>query len=183
MRHTPKQWAVRRAVALVAAGTALSTAAALPARGPEPSVSAVDDCARGGVDVTAGNRGDTAFTFRLAGVAASVAPGGTRTILVPVAAGQSYRFTVLGPGGFRQEVAGVLDCAPASPAPSASAGGAGADRAADARAAPAGPRESVARAAGRPVALAGVTDLGSLVAGAVLVLLGALLFVIRRLAL
>ncbi|MGW8726816.1 phospholipase domain-containing protein [Streptomyces sp. NPDC055808] len=184
MRHVPKQRAARWAVVLVAVSTVAGTGAALPAKGPAPAVAAVDDCARGGVDVTARNGGDAPFTFQLAGVAASVEPGGSRTILVPVADRQSYRFTVLGPGGFRQDVAGVLDCAPPSPAPTAEADrAAGTDRAPVVRPATAVPRESAAAVGGRRLAFAGVTDLESLVAGAVLVLLGAMLFVVRRLAL
>ncbi|MFJ2399912.1 phospholipase domain-containing protein [Streptomyces xanthochromogenes] len=183
MRHAPKRRAARWAVSLAAVSTVVTTGAALPAKGPEPIVAAVDDCARGGVDVTARNGGDTPFTFQLAGVSASVAPGGSRTVLVPVADRQSYRFTVLGPGGFRQDVAGVLDCASPAPAPTA-----GADRAADADRAPAvrpaapAPRESGAVAGGRRLAFAGVTDLDALITGAVLVLLGAMLLVVRRLA-
>ncbi|MEU9195662.1 phospholipase domain-containing protein [Streptomyces hundungensis] len=184
MRYAPKRRAARWAVVLATVGTVASTAAALPARGPQPSVSAVDDCARGGVDVTAANGGDEPFTFRLAGVAAAVDPGGSRTVLVPVADRQSYRFTVLGPGGFRQDVAGVLDCASASPSPAAGADPpARAERAAGAVAASIAPRESAAGAGGRRFALAGATDLDSLVTGAVLVLLGAMVFVVRRLAL
>ncbi|MEU3500840.1 hypothetical protein ABZ726_08740, partial [Streptomyces hundungensis] len=45
------------------------------------------------------------------------------------------------------------------------------------------PRASAAGAGGRRFALAGATDLESLVTGAVLVLLGAMVFVVRRLAL
>ncbi|MFE9120291.1 phospholipase domain-containing protein [Streptomyces sp. NPDC007172] len=186
MRHVPKQRAARWAVVLAAVSTVAGTGAALPAKGPQPAVAAVDDCARGGVDVTARNGGDVPFTFQLAGVAASVEPGGARTILVPVADRQSYRFSVLGPGGFRQDVAGVLNCASPAPAPTPADG---ADRAAGAegapviRPAPAAPRESTAGVGGRRLSFAGVTDLDALVTGAVLVLLGAMLFVVRQLAL
>ncbi|MFD7163394.1 phospholipase domain-containing protein [Streptomyces violascens] len=184
MRHATKCGAARWAVVLAAVSAVASTTAALPAKGPQPSVAAVDDCAGGGVDVTASNGGDAPFTFRLAGVSAAVDPGRSRTILVPVADRQSYRFTVLGPGGFRQDVSGVLNCATASPsrAPSPPPSPAsGADRAAGARPVTVAPREAAAD--GRRLAIAGVTDLDSLVMGTVLVLLGAMLLVVRRLRL
>ncbi|MFI6473581.1 phospholipase domain-containing protein [Streptomyces sp. NPDC050516] len=184
MRHASKRSAARWAVLLATVSAVAGTTAALPARGPQPSVAAVDDCARGGVDVTASNGGDAPFTFQLAGVSAAVAPGRSRTILVPVADRQSYRFTVLGPGGFRQDVSGVLNCATASsspsPAPSPSPA-TGADRAAGAVPVTVTPREAAAD--GRRLAIAGVTDLDSLITGTVLVLLGAMLFVVRRLRL
>ncbi|WP_189960519.1 phospholipase domain-containing protein [Streptomyces violascens] len=184
MRHATKCGAARWAVVLAAVSAVASTTAALPAKGPRPSVAAVDDCARGGVDVTASNGGDAPFTFQLAGVSAAVDPGRSRTILVPVADRQSYRFTVLGPGGFRQDVSGVLDCATASPSPTPSpppSPTSGADRAVGSRPVTAAPREAAAD--GRRLAIAGVTDLDSLVMGTVLVLLGAMLFVVRRLRL
>ena len=46
-------------------------------KGAIPAVSAVKDCAKNGVDVTASNAGDEAFTFELAGKSHSVAPGGS----------------------------------------------------------------------------------------------------------
>ncbi|MFF4183201.1 phospholipase domain-containing protein [Streptomyces sp. NPDC001691] len=188
MRHPPKRVAARWAVALAALSALAGTAAARPARGPAPSVAAVDDCARDGVDVTASNGGDVPFTFRLAGVSATVEPGGSRTILVPVAERQSYRFTVLGPGGFRQDVSGVRNCASASPAPPPAPSPAastppvtGADRAAGARAAPVPPRGSAAGGSGHGLLGTGFSDLDSLITGTVLVLLGGMLFVVRRL--
>ncbi|WP_328314211.1 DUF756 domain-containing protein [Streptomyces sp. NBC_00442] len=191
MRHASKHGAARRVLALAAVSTLMGTGAALPGKGPAPSVAAVDDCAGGGVDVTASNAGDAPFRFRLAGVAVTVEPGRARTITVPVGEGQSYRFTVLGPDGFRQDVDGVLRCG--TPTPSAAAAG---DRAAgttgttDAGQSGSGagtaaptPR-AVAAATGtdeRRRVIAGVGDLDGLITGAVLVLLGAMLFVIRRL--
>lgn len=184
MRHASKRSAARWAVALATASTVAGTGAALPTKGPTPSVAAVDDCARGGVDVTASNGGDAPFTFQLAGVSAAVAPGRSRTILVPVADRQTYRFTVLGPAGFRQDVSGVLNCATASPSPSLSPSPTpGEDRAAGSRPATVTPRDAVADGGGRRFAIAGVTDLDSLITGTVLVLLGAMLFVVRRLRL
>ncbi|MFG2720538.1 phospholipase domain-containing protein [Streptomyces sp. NPDC048416] len=183
MRHAPKHSAARRAFVVAAVSTLACTAAALPVKGPAPSVVAVDDCAGGGVDVTARNGGDAPFRFQLAGVAVTVEPGRARTITVPVAERQSYRFTVLGPGGFRQDVDGVLNCATPSPSPSRTAG---ADPASGAPPVSAAPRDLATLADGRrPVAAgaAAVTDLDSLITGTVLVLLGAMLFVVRRLAL
>ncbi|MCX5383830.1 phospholipase domain-containing protein [Streptomyces sp. NBC_00083] len=180
MRHVSQYGAAPRALALAAVSTLLGTGAALPARGPVPSVVAADDCAGGGVDVTASNAGDAPFRFDLAGVAVSVGPGRARTIAVPVGQGRSYRFTVLGPNGFRQDVEGVLRCGTASPSPTAATG-----RDADVPAATATPRAvAVATGAGgRRLVIAGVSDLDGLIRGAVLVLLGGMLFVIRRLTL
>ncbi|MEU9100578.1 phospholipase domain-containing protein [Streptomyces sp. NPDC048361] len=192
MRHVSQYGTARRALGLAAVSTLLCTGAALPARGPAPSVAAVDDCAGGGVDVTAGNAGDAPFRFRLAGVAVTVEPGGARTITVPVGPGQSYRFTVLGPDGFREDVAGVLRCGAPTPSatpagdPAANAGTAAATvPPAGAGTAAATPRAvAVATGAGeRRQVIAGVTDLDGLIMGAVLVLLGSMVFVIRRLTL
>ncbi|MFI6684913.1 phospholipase domain-containing protein [Streptomyces sp. NPDC050485] len=185
------RWAVALAAATLAAGSVAAGAVAAPeprypqeaalvlrppGQGPVPSVTAADDCARGGVDVTASNGGDAPFGFALAGVSVTVGPGRSRTVTVPVAEHQSYRFTVVGPGGFRQDVTGVLTCASPSPSPAT-----GADRAAGARPVPVTPRGSPTDPGGRRLAIAGITDLGSLATGAFLVLLGAMLFVIRRL--
>ncbi|MEU8961324.1 hypothetical protein AB0C89_06390, partial [Streptomyces sp. NPDC048491] len=60
---------------------------------------------------------------------------------------------------------------------------AGAEGAPVIRPAPAVPRGSAAGAGGRHLAFAGVTDLDALITGAVLVLLGAMLLVVRQLSL
>ncbi|MFE0679317.1 hypothetical protein ACFW17_00790, partial [Streptomyces sp. NPDC058961] len=60
---------------------------------------------------------------------------------------------------------------------------AGAERAPVIRPAPAVPRGSAAGAGGKHLAFAGVTDLDALITGAVLVLLGAMLLVVRQLSL
>nr|WP_203686599.1 Cys-Gln thioester bond-forming surface protein [Streptomyces sp. SID14515] len=79
--------------------------------GAAPAVTARKNCAAGGVDVTAANRGDQPFTFELAGAEHTVAAGATRTVTVPVAEDQAYDFTVTGPAGFGRTFTGVLDCA------------------------------------------------------------------------
>ncbi|MFJ8309893.1 MULTISPECIES: phospholipase domain-containing protein [unclassified Streptomyces] len=186
-------WAAALVTATMAAGSVAAGAAAapesrypqepalvlrLPGQGPVPSVTAADDCARGGVDVTASNGGDAPFGFALAGVSVTVGPGRSRTVTVPVAEHQNYRFTVVGPGGFRQDMTGVLTCATPSPSPAT-----GTDRAAGTQPVPVTPRGSPAHPGDRRLAIAGVTDLDSLVTGTVLVLLGAMLFAVRRLRL
>jgi TQXA domain-containing protein/LPXTG-motif cell wall-anchored protein len=101
-------------------------------KGAIPAVSAQVNCAKGGVEVTAANQGDTDFAFQLSGKAYTVPPGASQTVTVPVGEDKSYKITVNGSGGFKKTFEGVLDCqtsgsdesAP-SPAPSAaSAGGA-----------------------------------------------------------
>ncbi|MFF1838587.1 LAETG motif-containing sortase-dependent surface protein [Streptomyces sp. NPDC058231] len=79
-------------------------------KGAIPAITAKKDCAKGGVDVTAGNEGDEAFTFELAGVKHTVEAGATETVTVPVGEDQAYNFTITGPGGFTKTFKGVLDC-------------------------------------------------------------------------
>ncbi|MFD7014255.1 phospholipase domain-containing protein [Streptomyces sp. NPDC059161] len=194
-RRSTLRWAaVLVASAMTAGPVATGTAATAQARsahrsaarGPVPSVTSADDCAGGGVDVTASNTGDAPFGFALAGVAVTVGPGRSRTVTVPVAEHQSYDFTVLGPGGFRQDVTGVLTCAAnsvaadggATPSPPPATGS---DRGAGTLLIPVTPRGSPADPGDRRLAIAGITDLDSLFTGTVLVLLGVMVFVIRRL--
>ncbi|QHC21031.1 Cys-Gln thioester bond-forming surface protein [Streptomyces sp. GS7] len=99
-------------------------------QGAIPAITAEKDCDKGGVDVTATNKGDEAFRFQLAGKDYSVAPGASRTVTVPVGEKQSYQITITGAGGFKKTFSGVLNCKTAgsggtpSPHPSpASAGG------------------------------------------------------------
>ncbi|MFE4868006.1 phospholipase domain-containing protein [Streptomyces sp. NPDC056682] len=197
-RRSTLGWAaVLVATAMTAGPVATGTAAAAQARsahrsaarGPVPSVTSADDCAGGGVDVTASNTGDAPFGFALAGVAVTVGPGRSRTVTVPVAEHQSYDFTVLGPGGFHQDVTGVLTCAANSvaagdgttPSPPSPAPATGSDRGSGTLLIPVTPRGSPADPGDRRLAIAGITDLDSLFTGAVLVLLGVMVFVIRRL--
>lgn len=104
-------------------------------QGAIPALSAKKNCAKGGVDITATNKGDAPFTFELMGFKHSIAAGASRTVTIPVAEDQAYDFTITGPGGFTKNFKGVLDCkttgstvttegAPAPQPSSASAGGA-----------------------------------------------------------
>ncbi|WP_285563634.1 LAETG motif-containing sortase-dependent surface protein [Streptomyces sp. RTGN2] len=79
-------------------------------KGAIPAVTAKKNCAKGGVDVTASNKGDAPFTFDLAGAQHTVQPGKSETVTVPVAEDQAYDVTVTGPGGFTRTFKGVLDC-------------------------------------------------------------------------
>ncbi|TRV81363.1 TQXA domain-containing protein [Streptomyces sp. 130] len=79
-------------------------------KGPIPTATAEKNCAKGGVDITVGNKGDEAFTFALDGKENTVEAGKTVTVTVPVAEDQAYDVTVTGPGGFSKTFKGVLDC-------------------------------------------------------------------------
>ncbi|MEU9116089.1 LAETG motif-containing sortase-dependent surface protein [Streptomyces sp. NPDC048483] len=100
-------------------------------QGAIPAITAEKNCAKGGVDVTASNKGDEAFRFQLAGKDYAIAPGKSQTVTVPVAEDQPYEITIKGAGGFKKTFSGVLDCKTAgsgggkpTPQPSpASAGG------------------------------------------------------------
>ncbi|MER7106210.1 Cys-Gln thioester bond-forming surface protein [Streptomyces sp. NPDC000229] len=78
--------------------------------GAIPALSARKNCAKGGVDVTATNKGDTAFVFELIGLRHTVRAGESRTVTVPVVEDQPYDFTITGPGGFQKTFKGILDC-------------------------------------------------------------------------
>ncbi|MGP9020774.1 LAETG motif-containing sortase-dependent surface protein [Streptomyces sp. BR1] len=99
-------------------------------QGAIPALSAMKNCAKGGVDITATNKGDQAFTFKLAGFTYTIGAGKSKTVTVPVAEDQAYDFVITGPNGFKQEFKGVLDCktgtgttTPSSHPSPASAGG------------------------------------------------------------
>ncbi|MFI1102612.1 LAETG motif-containing sortase-dependent surface protein [Streptomyces melanogenes] len=79
-------------------------------QGAIPALTAAKNCAKGGVDVTATNKGDEAFTFKLAGFSYTIGAGKSKTVTVPVAEDQAYDFVITGPNGFKQEFKGVLDC-------------------------------------------------------------------------
>ncbi|MFF9203247.1 Cys-Gln thioester bond-forming surface protein [Streptomyces sp. NPDC014986] len=79
-------------------------------KGAIPSVTAEKNCAKGGIDVTASNEGDTPFTFELAGAEHTIGAGETKTVTVPVGEDEAYDFTVTGPNGFSERFQGVLDC-------------------------------------------------------------------------
>ncbi|WP_405808247.1 Cys-Gln thioester bond-forming surface protein [Streptomyces sp. NBC_00210] len=78
--------------------------------GAIPALSAKKNCAKGGVDITASNKGDAAFTFELMGFKHTIPAGASRTVTIPVAEDQAYDFTITGPDGFKKTFKGVLDC-------------------------------------------------------------------------
>ncbi|QKV94932.1 Cys-Gln thioester bond-forming surface protein [Streptomyces sp. NA02950] len=79
-------------------------------KGAIPAVSAEKNCAKGGVDITATNKGDEAFTFELLGQKYTIEAGQSKTVTAPVKEDQSYSFTIKGPNGFEKTFSGVLDC-------------------------------------------------------------------------
>ena len=78
--------------------------------GPVPALSAQKNCAKNGVDITAANKGDEAFTFQLMGFEHTIEAGESRTVTIPLQEDQPYDFTIQGPNGFEQRFTGVLDC-------------------------------------------------------------------------
>jgi TQXA domain-containing protein len=91
--------------------TVSATAGATWAKtGAIPALSAQKNCAKGGVDITASNEGDKAFTFALLGTSHNIPPGESRTVTVPLQEDQAYDFTIQGAAGFSQRFTGVLDC-------------------------------------------------------------------------
>ncbi|BCL30579.1 TQXA domain-containing protein [Streptomyces aurantiacus] len=78
--------------------------------GAIPALSAEKNCAEGGLDITAVNEGDEAFTFELMGSEHTVEAGTSRTVTVPLQEDQTYDVTVEGPGGYEKRFQGVLDC-------------------------------------------------------------------------
>ncbi|WP_171166134.1 Cys-Gln thioester bond-forming surface protein [Streptomyces sp. I05A-00742] len=104
-----------RTQTMILAGSSRSTAtagvaAAWVEKGAAPAVSARKNCAKGGIDVTLGNKGDKPYAFRIAGEPHTVRPGGSETVLVKVAEDRAYRIDVTGPDGFARTLSGVLDC-------------------------------------------------------------------------
>ncbi|MGW9121363.1 LAETG motif-containing sortase-dependent surface protein [Streptomyces sp. NPDC055663] len=106
---------VTKSQTMILAGSSESTVSATATgtwakKGAIPAVTAKKNCAKGGVDVTAANTGDEAFTFELAGAKHTIEAGKSQTVTVPVAEDQAYDFTITGPGGFAKTFKGVLDC-------------------------------------------------------------------------
>ncbi|MEU2787627.1 LAETG motif-containing sortase-dependent surface protein [Streptomyces sp. NPDC007100] len=100
---------------MILAGSSESTATATATaswkkQGAAPAVTAEKNCSKGGVDVTATNKGDAPFKFQLSGKEHVIAPGKSETITVPVAEDQAYEITINGEGGFKKTFTGVLDC-------------------------------------------------------------------------
>ncbi len=79
-------------------------------KGAIPALSARKNCAKGGVDITADNKGDAPFVFDLDGTRHTVPADRSETTFVKVAEDQAYRFTVKGPNGFSRTFSGILDC-------------------------------------------------------------------------
>ncbi|MFF5784232.1 LAETG motif-containing sortase-dependent surface protein [Streptomyces sp. NPDC012693] len=107
---------------LILAGSSESTvtgkaSATWAKAGAVPAVTVAKDCAKGGLEVIASNKGDEAWTFDLKGTSHTIAPGETKTIAVPLAEDEAYKFTITGPNGFEETVEGVLDCETATPGP------------------------------------------------------------------
>ncbi|MET9829157.1 Cys-Gln thioester bond-forming surface protein [Streptomyces sp. NPDC006385] len=91
--------------------TVSATASATWAKtGAIPALSAAENCAKNGVDITAVNEGDAPFTFELLGIEYTIGAGESRTVTVPLQEDQAYDFTIQGPGGFEKRFTGVLDC-------------------------------------------------------------------------
>ncbi|MFZ3557617.1 Cys-Gln thioester bond-forming surface protein [Streptomyces sp. BH055] len=91
--------------------------------GAVPALSARENCAKGGVDITAANNGDAPYTFTLMGTRHTIPAGATRTVTIPLQEDQAYDFTIKGPHGFEKRIRGVLDCATTSQAGSTAGGG------------------------------------------------------------
>ncbi|MEX0173984.1 Cys-Gln thioester bond-forming surface protein [Streptomyces sp. LMG1-1-1.1] len=107
---------------MILAGSSDSTitakaGAAWAKKGAVPAVTVAKDCAKGGLEVIASNAGDEAWTFDLKGTSYTVAPGEKKTIAVPLAEDEAYKFTITGPNGFEETFEGILDCKTATPGP------------------------------------------------------------------
>jgi TQXA domain-containing protein len=99
----------------ILAGSSESTVSATAtatwaAGGAIPAVSARKNCAKGGLDIFAANKGDKPFTFELMGAEHTIPAGASRTVTVPLQEDQAYDFTITGAGGFSHRFTGVLDC-------------------------------------------------------------------------
>ncbi|MER7191781.1 Cys-Gln thioester bond-forming surface protein [Streptomyces flaveolus] len=99
----------------ILAGSSESTVAATASatwadQGAIPALSGAKNCAKGGLDITAVNKGDEAFTFELLDSEYTIAAGETRTVTIPLPEDRAYDFAVRGPAGFEQRFTGVLDC-------------------------------------------------------------------------
>lgn len=79
-------------------------------KGAIPALSAEKNCAKDGVDITASNKGDAPFTFRLMGFEHTIGAGASQTVTIPLQEDQPYDFTIKGPNGFEKRFKGVLDC-------------------------------------------------------------------------
>ncbi|MGW2343706.1 Cys-Gln thioester bond-forming surface protein [Streptomyces sp. NPDC001661] len=112
----------------ILAGSSESTVSATAtatwaSEGAVPALSARENCAKGGVDITTANNGDAPYTFTLMGTRYTTPAGETRTVTIPLQEDQAYDFTIKGPHGFEKRIRGVLDCATTAQAGSAADGG------------------------------------------------------------
>ncbi|AYA18681.1 TQXA domain-containing protein [Streptomyces alfalfae] len=78
--------------------------------GAIPALSAVKNCAKSGVDITASNKGDQPFTFHLMEAEHTIEAGTSQTVTIPLQEDQAYDFTIQGPSGFEKRFTGMLDC-------------------------------------------------------------------------
>ncbi|MED7826996.1 Cys-Gln thioester bond-forming surface protein [Streptomyces chiangmaiensis] len=78
--------------------------------GAIPALWAEKNCAKGGVDITAVNKGDEAFTFTLMGLSHTIPAGRTQIVTIPLQEDQAYDFTIKGSDGYEKWFKGVLDC-------------------------------------------------------------------------
>ncbi|MEU2776127.1 Cys-Gln thioester bond-forming surface protein [Streptomyces sp. NPDC007162] len=99
----------------ILAGSSESTVAATANatwadQGAVSALSAEKDCARGGLDVTAANTGDKAFTFELMNTEYTIPADTRRTVTVPLQEDQPYDFTITGAHDLERRFTGVFDC-------------------------------------------------------------------------
>ncbi|MEV5243246.1 Cys-Gln thioester bond-forming surface protein [Streptomyces cinnamoneus] len=104
-----------RTQTMILAGSSESTVSATATatwatKGAIPALTARKNCEKGGVEITADNKGDQPFTFELDGKKHTLKPGGSETTLVKVGEDQAYKITVTGPNGFSKTFSGILDC-------------------------------------------------------------------------
>ena len=107
---------------LILAGSSDSTVTAKASatwakKGAVPAVTVAKDCAKGGLEISASNKGDEDWTFDLKGTSYTIAAGETKTVTVPLAEDEAYKFTITGPNDFKETFEGVLDCKTATPGP------------------------------------------------------------------
>jgi TQXA domain-containing protein len=99
----------------ILAGSSESTVSATASatwakKGAVPALSAAKNCPKSGVDITAANQGDEAFTFDLINTEHVIPAGASRTVTIPLQEDQAYDFTITGPQGAETRFTGILDC-------------------------------------------------------------------------
>ncbi|WP_343245856.1 Cys-Gln thioester bond-forming surface protein [Streptomyces sp. SID5785] len=151
-------------------------------KGAVPALSARKNCAKGGVDVTAVNKGDAPFTFTLMDTEYSIPAESTRTVTIPLQEDQAYDFTIRGPHGYEKRLRGVLDCRTAAAA-LATASDDGLRPQTTTRPSPASVGGTGTGTPGQDLAETGSSNATPVIAGAAIafvVLGGAALFLVRR---